>query len=205
MKDISNSIRYFIKAYKNPTLIMSIISKKADKVAIILKINMMVGILLVLTSLIKLLNTETPVLRPVLQLGSNGVANYYLFQSIYILPLALLMWIMLSGVLYLLAIMGKSASRRFFFDDALVIITFAWALPVLILVGIPNLLIYPITGILLSPFGELLRCYILPGLWQIFLTGIGVNEIFNVKPLKSFLIGLISTGIFYMMVYVFVR
>ncbi|MDA3846753.1 MAG: hypothetical protein PF505_09480 [Vallitaleaceae bacterium] len=142
MADISNSIRYWIKAYKNPTLMMGIITKKVNKVGIIFRINILMALLMVMTSLLNYVLSIEPYTGSVLQLLPDQPNSYYLVQAIYTIPWTILMWIMIAGVIYLVSIMGKSASRRFFFDDALVIATFGWVLPWLILIWIPETLIY---------------------------------------------------------------
>ncbi|MDA3846754.1 MAG: hypothetical protein PF505_09485 [Vallitaleaceae bacterium] len=58
---------------------------------------------------------------------------------------------------------------------------------------------------LLPDVGELLRHYVFFGIWQTFIITIGVNQIFNVKGIKGVMIGLLSAGIFGVMVYVFIR
>lgn len=195
-------INYWIKAYKNPSMIMGIISRKSEKLRLIFSMNLVIAVLLAITSLLR---HFTDFSSPFKQLLDLEVGKYYLWQSIYAIPFVLLVWIMCSGLIYMLSMMGKAASRRYFFDDALVVMTFGIVLPWLILVIVPNLLIYPFTGVLLTKTGELIRCIIMPFIWQTFIITIGINQLFQVKWKKSCLVAMLTAVVFMVMVIIFIR
>lgn len=199
MRDV---VRYFIKAYKAPKMNMMIVTTKANKLQIVLAMNLILALLLSVISCVHYFLGFEPVIKPFLILSSE---HYYLYQGLFILPLMFLSWILSAGVLYLLSIFGKSASRRFFFDDALVIIAFGWTLPWLILMIIPSGLIYSFTGILFGLVGELIRRILLPFIWQVVIQTIGIHEIFKNKWGKSIWISFMSSLVFYLIMLIFVR
>lgn len=197
-----NMINYWIKAYKSPNLIMSIVSRKTDKMRIMMSMQLTLGALLLASSLIRYLTNFEGYYPYLLNVDTS---RYYLVQSIYAIPFVLLTWILSSGVLYMLSVFGKAASRRYFLDDALVIMTFATALPWFLIVWMPNVLIYPVTGVLMGDIGELVRCIVIPYLWQTFLVSVGVHEIFQVKWKRSIWIAMITSLVYIGMVLIFIR
>lgn len=195
-------INYWIKAYKKPNMIMSIVSRKTEKMRIMMLMQLVLGVFLLASSIIRYFTDYHSHYPFMLNIKAE---HYYLFQSIYAIPFILLTWILCSGVMYMLAVLGKAASRRYFLDDALVIMTYATALPWFLIVLMPNVLILPITGILFGHVGELIRCIIIPYIWQAFLISVGVHEIFQVKWRRSIMISLFTSLVFASMVMIFLR
>lgn len=194
-----NTLRYYIKGYKQPEMNMTLISRKPDKLTMALSMNGLVMGLLLISSLLSFLLDRSPTLEPLL-----ATESYYLWQSIYVVPLLLVLWVMTSGVLYLLAITGKSATRRFFFDDALIVTSFAFVLSWLPIVAIPNLLL-AIGGFHLPILVEVIRVFVLPLLVQLVYMVIGAKSIYKTSLLKSILVSLITLITLYGFVWVFIR
>lgn len=194
-----NTIRYYLKAYKQPEMNMTLVTRKPEKMAMAMSMNgVLIALLFVASLLAFILKRDLP------YKSFLSTENPYLFQLIYVVPLMFLLWIMQSGLLYLLAISGKSASRRFFFDDALIVTSFAMVLSFVPFVAVPRILI-AVTGLELDLIYQLIITVLIPFVLQTIYLSIGTKSIYKNTVVKSILVSLLSNLVFFAFVLTFLR
>lgn len=196
---MKNTIRYYLKAYKQPEMNMTLVTRKPEKMTMAMSMNGLLLATLFIGSLLAFV-----LKRDLAFDGFLLTEQPYLLQMIYVIPLILVLWVMQSGLLYLLAISGKSASRRFFFDDALIVTSFAMVLSWLPFVGIPRIVLAA-TGFQIDVLYQVIITVIAPFILQTVYLSIGTKSIYKNSVVKSILVSLLSNLCFFAFVLIFLR
>jgi hypothetical protein len=202
-RDLAETLKYWYLATVKPRKAIGELAASERKIAVGFWINLLFAGLYTSTVVIYYFVIERlPAVEPWMPIPAD---RYYLYQIFWTIPWGLSTWIMMSGIVYLLAIAGKKEPARYCFDGALLVCGIGWVVPNLILMWIPETLLVPIFGVFWPEWAELIRLTVIPPIWQTALVALGVRKIYDVHTIWATVLGLVSVGAFFIMFLAFMR
>jgi len=129
------------------------------------------------------------------------IKQYYLWESIFLPPLNLLLWVLFSALIYLFSY-RKNAKGTF--EQTFSLIGFAWSIPAFFMFLLPDFIIMTffnkhIFNLLIPLYGSLYF------VWMIFLCALGLKSVREISLFKSLLICLIAFIIHFPIGFTFIR
>ena len=129
------------------------------------------------------------------------VDQYYLWESFFLPPLNLLLWVLFSALIYLFS---DSKNAKGTFEQVLSVIGFAWSISAFFMFFLPDFIIMTfynkqIFNLLLPVYGSLYF------VWMIFLCALGLKTARQINLFKSLLICLIAFIIIFPIGFTFIR
>jgi hypothetical protein len=197
-----DAMRYWLRATVRPRRALVELKDHPRKVAVALWVNVVFALLYAGTALIYYAIGRPPAVTPWVPLPEE---QYYLYQTFWTLPWALVTWIAFSGVAHLLAVAGRGDAGRGAYADALVVGGLAWVVPNLFLMWLPETLLVPLVGVFWPAWVETVRLMILPPLWQSAFVALGLRETHGVGWAWGFGIGVVTVLIFFISFLAYMR
>ncbi len=202
-RDLAKTLKYWYLATVRPRKAIGELAVSERKIAVGFWINLLFAALYTITVVIYYFVIERlPAVEPWMPIPPD---RYYLYQIFWTIPWGLSTWIMMSGIVYLLAIAGKKEAARYRFDGALLVCGIGWVVPNLILMWIPETFLVPIFDVFWPEWVELIRLTVIPPIWQTAIVALGVRRMYDVNLIWATVLGLVSVGAFFIMFLAFMR
>jgi hypothetical protein len=198
----TTAIGYWIKATVRPRPAIAALKTHPHKVAVALWINLIFALLYAITALIYYAIGRLPAVTPWMPVPEDV---YYLYQTFWTVPWALVTWIAFSGIAHLLALIRREDASRYAFEDALVVCGLAWVVPNLFLMWLPETILVPIFGVFWPMWAETLRLMVIPPVWQSFIVAAGLRETHKIGWLPGFAIGIVTVAVFFVSFLAYMR
>lgn len=182
------AIRYWMLAVSHPGAVLEVAQKDLHRVRISFYIILLFSLLYSLTALVLWQYVRTPTLE--IWIPGIPPEQYYLYQMFWTLPLLVVTWLAVGGVIYLFTCL---AGKEAFYEDALMIASLSIAIPYLMFWWVPETFLFPAMGagnfLKWPELFELERKYVYPGLWQVLLVAFGMRKVNNTNRILGIAAG----------------
>jgi hypothetical protein len=200
---IGEAFQLWFEAIAKPNKVFGRLKSSSDKLSISLWILFLFSLMYSFTALILYYVQVLPAIDPWLPIAKE---RYYLFQTLWTIPWGLATGIMMAGVAYVMASVGRREDRVMGFENAMAVNAIAWIVPSFVFMWLPETLIVPFCrGVPWPSWFEILRLSVLAPVWQIVLTAIGMRKLYLVRWWRAIIIGVVLVGISFIMFLPFMR
>jgi uncharacterized membrane protein len=191
------AVRYWFTAIVKPAKTFGRFQSNRSKLQISLWIVLLFSFMYAITAYILYRVGILPAIEPWMPIAEE---RYYLYQTFWTIPWGLVTAVMISGVAHVMAVIGRRCTEQYVFEDALLVNTTAWVIPSFVFMWVPETLVVTIVGDIPWPdWVEILRLAVFPVIWQVVLVVVGMRQTHHVGWVRGILIGVVVTGLGFLM------
>lgn len=198
IENLKFAVQYWFMAIVKPVETFRRFQSNRNKLRISLSIVLLFSFMYAITAYLLYRVGILPAIEPWVPVAEE---RYYLYQAIWTIPWGLVTAIMIGGVAHIMAILGRQGTEQYlFFEDALLVSTIAWVIPSFVFMWVPETFVVTIVGDIPWPgWIEMLRLAVFPVIWQVVLVVIGMRQTHRVGWIRGILIGIVVTGLGFLM------
>lgn len=199
---IINALCYWFRSIFRPKQVFEEFASNPEKLSISLWILTLFASLYSITSILLYRAGMLPAFDPWMPIATE---QYYFYQTFWTIPWGLATGMMLAGSAHVIGVLGRE-DKVYTFEGALAVVTIAWVIPSFILMWLPETIISLFFEDVPWPdWVEIARLAILAPIWQAVLTVLGIRQTHQAGWLRSIIVGLVTTGLGFLMFLPFMR
>jgi hypothetical protein len=200
--NIYKAFHYWFRAIFRPVVAIEKFKKEPQKLEISLWLLLFFSLLYSVTALLLYRRGVEPAFDPWMPIASD---RYYLYQTFWTIPWGLSTGILMAGIAHVMAVLGLE-EKVGTFEDALAFISIAWVVPSFVLMWVPETLFALFFKQIPWPdWVEIMRLAVLAPVWQVALTVVGARITHHAGWVRGIWIGLVTTGVSFLMFLPFMR